>query len=201
MATIVFMPFHWAADMNATFALARKLQKRGHRVYYLTIPDTEDRIRAQGFEWIPAFAQVFPKGEMVKQSAAEAQGKAYGAAEFKARLRGMCELLRNQEISRATAGIHPDLLLVSSGMPWVGIAASKSGIPVIQFSSTLISTEDWSVPPFRTDLIPHDSVFSRLRIMLAWKELFLRRRFRNRAWSISGDLKELARLGLSGQSD
>lgn len=192
MSTIVFMPFHWAADMNATFALARKLQSRGHRVYYLTIPDTEGRIRAQGFEWIPAFSRVFPKGELAKQAAAEAEGKAYGVDQFKTRLRGMCELLRDQEITRATAGIRPDLLLVSSGMPWVGIAASNTGIPVIQFSSTLISVEDWSVPPFQTDLVPDDSLFSRLRIMLAWKKLFLRRRLRNR-WSISAELKELAR--------
>jgi len=193
MATIVVMPFHWAADMNASFALAKKLQNRGHRIFYLTIPDTEDRIRAQGFEWIPVFTQVFPKGELEKQSASEVQGKAYGAAEFKARLRGMCELLRNDEIGRATSAIHPDLFLVSSGMPWVGIAACKTAIPVIQFSSNLISVEDWSVPPFRTHLVPDDSFLSTMRIMFAWKKLFLRRRFRNRAWDISGELRTLAR--------
>jgi len=193
MATIVFMPFHWAADMNASFALARKLQNRGHRIFYLTIPDTEDRIRAQGFDWLPVFTQVFPKGELEKQSASEIQGKAYGAAEFKARLRGMCELLRNDEISRATSGTNPDLFLVSSGMPWVGIAACKTRIPVIQFSSTVISVEDRSVPPFRTNLVPDDSLLSSMRIMLEWKKLFLRRRFRNRAWDISSELKALAR--------
>jgi MGT family glycosyltransferase len=136
---------------------------------------------------------VFPKGELEKQSASETQGKAYGAAEFKARLRGMCDLLRNDEISRAISGIHPDLLLISSGMPWVGIAAGKTGVPVIQFSSNLISVEDWSVPPFRTNLVPNDSLLSAMRIMLAWKKLFLRRRFRNRAWDISSELKALAR--------
>lgn len=193
MANIVFMPFHWAADMNVTFALARKLRKRGHGIYYLTIPDTRDRILAQGFDWIPAFAQVFPEGELERQSAAESQGKTYGAAEFKARLRGMCELLRNDEIGRATRELRPDLLLVSSGMPWVGIAATTMGIPVIQFSSTLISVEDWSVPPFRTNLIPHDSLSSKLSIALAWQKLFWRRRFRNNAWSVTGEHKELAR--------
>ena len=192
MATIVFMPFHWAADMNASFALARKLQNRGHRIVYLTIPDTEERIRAQGFEWLPVFDQVFPKGELEKQSDSETQGKAYGAAEFKARLRGMCELLRNNEIGRATSSIKPDLFVVSNGMPWVGIGAYKMGLPVIQFSSTLISVEDWSVPPFRTSLVPDGSLLSHIRIMAAWKKLFLRRRFRNRAWDISGELKTLA---------
>jgi zeaxanthin glucosyltransferase len=193
MSTIVIMPFHWAADMNASFALARKLQARGHRIFYLTIPDTEDRVRAQGFEWLPVFNQVFPKGELERQSASEAQGKAYGAAEFKARLRGMCELLRNDEIGRAARAIRSDLFLVSNGMPWVGIAACKTGIPVIQFSSTVISVEDWSVPPFRTNLVPDDSLLSLMRIALAWRKLFLRRRFRNRAWDISSELKALAR--------
>lgn len=193
MATIVFMPFHWAADMNASFALARKLQNRGHRIVYLTIPDTEDRIRAQGFEWLPVFNQVFPKGELEKQSASETQGKAYGAAEFKTRLRGMCELLSKNEISRATSSIKPDLFVISNGMPWVGIAACKTGVPVIQFSSTLISVEDWSVPPFGTNLVPDGSLLSHMRILLAWKKLFLRRRFRKREWNISGELKTLAR--------
>lgn len=193
MATIILMPFHWAADMNASFALARKLKNRGHRVVYLTIPDTEDRIRAQGFEWLPAFNQVFPKGELEKQSASEIQGKTYGPAEFKARLRSMCELLRNSEIGRATSAIRPDLLLVSSGMPWVGIAACKTAIPVIQFSSTLISVEDWCVPPFRTNLVPDGSLLSHMRILVAWKKLFLRRRFGNHAWDISSELKTLAR--------
>lgn len=192
MANIVFMPFHWAANMNVTFALARKLQQRGHRVYYLTIPDTRDRIVAQGFDWIPIFTPVFPEGELAKQSVAEAEGKIYGATEFKARLRGMCELLRKDEIGRAIRKISPDLLVISSGMPWVGIAATATGIPVLQFSSSLISVEDWSVPPFRTNLIPRDSLVSKISIMAAWKRLFWRRRFRNKAWSITAELKELA---------
>jgi len=193
MANIVFMPFHWAADMNATFALARKLQHRGHRIYYATIPDTEDPIRAQGFEWVPAFREVFPKGELARQDAAEAQGQAYGAEQLRNRVQGMCDLLRKGEINRATREIKPDLLAVSSGMPWLGIAAPCSGIPVIQFSSTVISVEDSSVPPFRTSLIPAATLRSRLKIAYAWKKLFLRRRFLNKAWDISGELKQLAR--------
>ena len=187
------MPFHWAADMNATFALARKLQRRGHRVYYATIPDTEERIRAQGFEWVPAFSEVFPKGELARQDAAEAKGQAYGVEQLRNRVRGMCDLLCKGEINRATREIKPDLLAVSSGMPWLGIAAPSSGLPVIQFSSTLISVEDSSVPPFHTSLIPNNSLGSRLKIAYTWKKLFFRRRRRNKAFDFSGELKQLAR--------
>ena len=39
MSTIVFIPFHWASDLNPTFSLARKLRNRGHHVDYFGIPD------------------------------------------------------------------------------------------------------------------------------------------------------------------
>jgi hypothetical protein len=57
--------------------------------------------------------------------------------------------LREGELDRAIRDLHPDLILTSSGTPWVGIAACKTGIPVIIFSSILISVETRAVPPFR----------------------------------------------------
>lgn len=193
MATIVFLPFHWASDLNATFALARKLHHRGHRVHYLCIPDTEQRIRSQGFEFTPIFSRVFPEGALRQQFESETQGRRYGIAEFRERFRGTCELLREGEIERAIGGLSPDLLLTSSGTPWVGIAAHRTGLPVISFSSILISVEDSMVPPFGTGLIPGRTQFWRLRTWLAWRKLFLYRRIYNKDWNISGDLKQLAR--------
>jgi zeaxanthin glucosyltransferase len=190
---IIFMPFHWASDMNPSFALARKLRDCGHRVHYLGIPDTAERIRFQGFDFTPVFSRAFPEGTIAKQYESEAQGKRYGVTEFMDRFRGTCEHLREGEIDQATHHLHPDLFLISSGTPWVGIAACKTGIPVICFSSTLISVEDSAVPPFKSDLIPGHTRLSRLRIWLEWKKLFLRRRLYSRAWDISKDLKALAR--------
>ncbi len=193
MATIVFMPFHWASDLNPTFALARKLRNRGHHVHYLCIPDTERRIRSQGFDFTPIFSHAFPEGAMAKQSESEAQGKRYGLTEFRDRFQRTCELLREGELDRATRQLQPDLLLVSSGTPWVGIAACGTGIPVTAFSSTLISVEDSAVPPFKTDLIPKQTLLSRLRTWFEWRKLFLYRRLYSRDWDISADLKKLAR--------
>jgi MGT family glycosyltransferase len=193
MATIVFMPFHWASDLNPTFALARKLRDRGHRVHYLCIPDTEARVRAQGFEFTPVFGRVFPEGALARQHESDARGERYGVAEFRERFRGTCELLREGEIERVTRGLRPDLLLTSSGTPWVGIAASRTGLPVVSFSSTLISVEDSTVPPFNTGLIPGRSPLSRLRTWFEWRKLFLYRRLYAKDWNISEDLKALAR--------
>jgi len=193
MSTIVFMPFHWASDLNPTFALARKLRNRDHRVHYLCIPDTAERIRSQGFDFTPVFSRAFPEGTLTKQSESEAQGKRYGIAEFRDRLRSTCELLREGELDRAIAFLRPDLLLTSSGTPWVGIAACQTGVPVISFSSILISVEDSAVPPFSTNLIPGHGPLSRLRTWLEWKKLFLYRLVYSRDWNISKELKALAR--------
>ena len=193
MATIVFMPFHFASDLNPTFALASKLRNRGHHVHYLCIPDTEPRIRSQGFDFTPIFSRAFPEGTLAKQYESEAQGKRYGLAEFRDRFQGTCELLREGELNRAIRHLHPDLLLTSSGTPWVGIAACKTGVPVISFCSTLISVEDSVIPPFSTELIPKPTWSSHLRIWFEWKKLFWSRRRRSRDWDISEDLKALAR--------
>jgi UDP:flavonoid glycosyltransferase YjiC (YdhE family) len=193
MALIVFMPFHWASDLNPTFALARKLRKHGHRVHYLAIPDTADRIRSQGFDFTPVFSRAFPEGALSKQYESEAQGKLYGVAEFMDRFQGTLQALREGELDQATRQLNPNIFLTSSGTPWVGIAAYKTGVPVICFSSTLISVPDAAIPPFNSDLIPSDTPLSRLRTWLEWKKLFLRRRLLARAWNISGDLKALAR--------
>src|ERR671915_1697707 len=109
MATIVFMPFHWASDLNSTFGLAKKLRNRGHRVHYLCIPDTAERIRSQGFDFTPVFSLAFPEGSLAKQYESEAQGKQYGVVEFRNRFRGTCELLREGEIEHATRDLHPDI--------------------------------------------------------------------------------------------
>ena len=193
MATIVFMPFHWASDLNPTFALARKLRNRGHHIYYFGIPDIAERIRSQGFDFTPVFSRAFPEGTLAKQYESEAQGKRYGITEFRDRFQGTCELLREGELDRAARHLQPDLLLTSSGTPWVGIAACRTGIPVISFSSTLISVEDSAVPPFKTNFIPKHTLLSRFRTWFEWRKLFFRRRLYSGDWDISGDLKKLAR--------
>jgi zeaxanthin glucosyltransferase len=193
LATIVLMPFHWAANLNSVFALSRSLQERGHRLYYLCVEDSEDRIRSQGFEFVPIFSRVLPKGTMPEQYANEARGKYLGAAGFKARVQGMCDLLREGELDKRVSEIGPDLFLIASATPWVGIAAKRTGVPVINFSSSLISVWDPAVPPFETGLIPDQKILSRVKTALAWRAFFLLRALTDLGPGISNDLKELAR--------
>lgn len=192
MSDIAIIPHYWASDLNASFALARKLSRRGHQAHFLCVPESEERIRAQGFGFTPFFSSVFPKGSIEEQFSNEAQGKYGGLAAFRERFRGMCERLRAGELERAIAGLNPALILASSYMPWVAIAAARTGPPVLSFSSTLISVPDAMVPPFATGLIPAPTLGSRLRVSLAWKKIFLERRLAQLRVTSNG-FRELAR--------
>src|SRR5947209_2360454 len=109
MANIIFMPHHWAADTNATFALAKKLQSCGHSVYYFNIPDSKNKIRAQELEFIPIFSHIFPEGSVAKKNYDQANGKYPGFKDFILKVGGMCDSILEGEIVKASKSVHPDL--------------------------------------------------------------------------------------------
>jgi zeaxanthin glucosyltransferase len=173
MANIVIAPLYWQANMNVTFALAKKLQSTGHRVLYACIPDTEERIRSQGFDFLPILSHIFPKGTLAAQFANEAAGEFLGREGVNARIKGMCELCRDGEVARATANMRPDLFLVSNHVPWVAIDAWKTGAQIIMFSSVVVSTRDAFAPPISSDTIPSPGLGSRLKVWWEWQRAIL----------------------------
>jgi zeaxanthin glucosyltransferase len=186
MANIVIAPLYWHSDLNTTFALAKKLMARGHRVHYVCIPDTEERIRSQGFDFVPIFSTVFPRGTLAAQYANEAAGKYLGLAGLNARVQRMCELCRDGELARTTGSLHPDLFLISNHVPWAGIEAWKTGRPLLMFSSLVVSLPDSVVPPIGSDTIPSSTVISRLRVGWEWRRFRFRRKLLT---GVSGFLK------------
>ena len=175
MANIVIAPLYWHSDINATFALARKLQGKGHRVCYACIPDTEERIRSQGFDFVPLFTGVFPPGTLAAQYADEAAGKYLGAAGINARVRAMCQLCREGELAKATRGFAPDLFIVSNHLPWAGIDAWKTGVPVLMLASIIVTTPDSLSPPIHSATIPGSTFATRIKVRLEWWNVKFRR--------------------------
>jgi MGT family glycosyltransferase len=194
MAVIVIAPLYWHANMNVTFALAKKLQSRGHRVHYACIPEMEQRVRSQGFDFVSVFSSVFPLGTLAAQFADEARGKYLGVAGNNARVQAMCELCRDGELAHATRSLNPDLFLVSNHMPWSAIDAWKTGKPVVMFSSVIVSMQDSMSPPIHSDTIPSSNLISRLGVRWEWCKAELRRKIlmRTSGWKASSYLKALA---------
>jgi zeaxanthin glucosyltransferase len=176
MANIVIAPLYWHANINVTFALARNLRRNGHRVQYACVPETEERIRSQGFDFVPIFADVFPRGTLAAQFANEARGEYLGAAGVNARVQAMCHDSRTGAIAKATRGFQPDLFLVSNHLPWAAIGAWKTGMPVVMFSSVFVSVRDALVPPVSSNMIPSADLFSRMKVGWEWRKMKLKRK-------------------------
>lgn len=62
MARIVFFTDIEEGHLFPSFGLANSLRKRGHQVLYIGVPDNEKHIRDQGFDFIPVFTNIYPKG-------------------------------------------------------------------------------------------------------------------------------------------
>ncbi|MCU0289944.1 MAG: hypothetical protein MUF15_26580, partial [Acidobacteria bacterium] len=64
MATIAFWVDFQIGHIFPTFGLASDLIAHNHRVVYFGIPDVEQTIRENGFEFYPVFADIYPLGYM-----------------------------------------------------------------------------------------------------------------------------------------
>ena len=68
MAKIQFLIWPEKGHLNSTFKLAKALQSRGHTVIYSQLFVLEEYIRAQGLDFAPLFAELFPKGYEVHRN-------------------------------------------------------------------------------------------------------------------------------------
>jgi UDP:flavonoid glycosyltransferase YjiC (YdhE family) len=61
MANIVFIMLPEKGHIISSLKLAKSLKARGHRVYYLQLPEFKEYICSHGLEFIPTFERSFPK--------------------------------------------------------------------------------------------------------------------------------------------
>ena len=66
MATIAFFVDFDIGHIFPTFGLASDLVAHKHRVVYFGIPDVEQTVRENGFEFYPVFADIYPLGYIKK---------------------------------------------------------------------------------------------------------------------------------------
>lgn len=166
MAFIGFFPLQETSHVNATFALAKQLRARGHRVCYLAPLDFEEHIRAQGLEFMPFSPELFPKGfQRQIMSAPGAAGQLWERA-FGMLCRG--------ELDEVVKDSRFDLFIVDTWAQQLALIAHKVGVPVILLSPTLPATRDRRVPPATEAIVP-DSPAGRLKVRLWWYKYDLRR--------------------------
>ncbi|MBZ4374123.1 glycosyltransferase [Corallococcus sp. AS-1-6] len=150
MATIVLAPLPVPGHVNPSLRIARSLQGRGHRVHYLGILELEDEVRAEGFEFTPLFADVFPKGKLSELRATAARLKGPRLLWFlrtqAARFNQALQRMVDGEVDDTLRALRPDLLICDEKLRHLSVIGHGLGIPVLQMNVT--------IPP---ELIPREA--------------------------------------------
>lgn len=140
MARIVFLPIAAPGHLHPTFRLAKVLRGRGHEVLYAAFPDAEDLVRAEGFPFVPAFASLFPKGEMARATAWVLELKGASKWLYIRQLARHSQRLNEELLAGAAdqllSELRPDLLLVDEMLSQMRVIAHGSGIPTLVLNTT-----------------------------------------------------------------
>jgi len=183
MARIAFFPFAEIGHTNATFGLARRLRARGHDVFYLSLADVQDHVRSQGWEFVPFFEDVFPKGyldakyAMLRARKAPLRELYRAVTDLDARARAQfTEVLFGKDFAARLTDLRPDLMLIDAVYPLPALTALRLGIPAAIFCSTLPLGRDEMVPPLTTRITPGQGRWSALKARASWTWFDLRGR-------------------------
>lgn len=154
MRTIAFWMLHEEGHLLPTFRLASALRARGHRVCYFALPDQEDMVVENGFEHVPIFEEMYPRGELARERRLDLAGVA-------ARDRELVGLLYHYHLDGLTdALLHrvaPDLLLCDVLNFEAALVARHWQIPVLTLCTSLPQTPDPGIPPLASSLPFDDS--------------------------------------------
>lgn len=166
---VVCPPMH--GHMHPMFSLARELQRRGHRVTALTLPDGEPKVKAAGLEFVPIGVAEYPPG-MIQENV-ERLGKMSGPkgltftlslirTEVQVQLRELPGLMRELSLD----GVLVDQVAFGGGS-----AAEAAGVPFVTVCNALMLDQDHQVPPLTMHWTYRNSWMARLRNRFGYRVL------------------------------
>ena len=187
MATIALFPFPEEGHIIPMLAVAKALQKQGHDVFYLVLPDLVDFVRAQGVECFPIMEDAFPRGSReksilkqltLKPGFTSKQGRQafrellYNVIQIPFQETLCTKLLERDAVDCLTflGEKRPDVIFVDTLTPQMAIMTYAAALPTILLSMSMTTSyeADPSLPPISTGMIPRKTIFSRLIIRFSW---------------------------------
>jgi zeaxanthin glucosyltransferase len=162
MATFGAFCFPGTGHINPMTALARRLQRRGHRVVLFGIADTEARIRAAGIEFCLIGESDYPLGTLQKLDQRLAELGGLNAFRFTVeRVKNTARMVL-RDGPEAVRRANVDALLVDEA-DMGGNIAEYLGLPYISIALFPPLISDDRIPPFCFGWNAGQDRFSRLR--------------------------------------
>ena len=154
--------------LNPFLALARELQRRGHRVTVFQMPDLASSVRAEQVDFVPIGARDHPVGSL-PQSLAEL-GRLSGLAALRFTVRAIAKTTEMicRDAPQAVHDARVDMLLVDQTEPAGGSVAEHLGIPFITLCNALALNREPDVPPPFSPWNYRKSAWARMRNRLGY---------------------------------
>jgi zeaxanthin glucosyltransferase len=144
-------------------ALGRELIARGHRVTAIQMPDAEERVLAEGLEFIAIGERDHPRGSLPESLAQLGRLQGLAALRFTIEaVRRTTEMLcRDAPAVIEAAGI--EMLLVDQTEPGGGTIAEHLGLPFVTICNALALNREPAVPPPFTPWTAGDRWWQKMR--------------------------------------
>ena len=196
MATIIFDVIQATGHLNPSFKLAKKFQKQGHTVAYVSSQRCENEIRLQGFDTHDLY-QLQISTLQASQEAVRKKSFAF----FKYIARNSIgkifrKYLKNLSVNlmerrfmmeriRKIVALKPDLVVVDSMIPlYRAVLYSAYGINVVILQTMMSTTQAPTVPPLHSHLVPHYSQLYLKLSQLSWRKYYFKRHIRKYWWKL-----------------
>jgi len=188
MATIVFIMLPESGHINGTFKLCKQLTEKGHEVVHLNIPDMEEKVTKQGIDFFSFGEEHLPKGFLEQMEEKISEENTFGQLkilrDYIKRARALFEDLYQYEFDSILAEIDPDLFIVDVLLPFAGIFASSTDVPVLSLSVTLPVEFNWNLPPLGSYCVPASDWKGKLTVAWKWGLRSVEALF----WQLAGSL-------------
>ena len=147
MAILGAFCFPGTGHIHPMTALARRLQRRGHRVILFGIADTEARVRAAGVEFCQVGAEDYPPGTLAELDRKLSTLKGLSTFRFTVeRVKNHARMvLRDGPAAVKAAGVEA-MLVDEADM--AGSVAERLGLPFVSIACFPPLVKDDTIPPF-----------------------------------------------------
>jgi zeaxanthin glucosyltransferase len=174
---IVFKIYPQKSHYNATFPMAKDLQKQGNEIIYTGLRQLKAHVEAQGFTFHVEEEDIFPYCEDKRENMPQTF---WEMLLMWPRLRkwnraSKAKWLRCDLLEKLVKEIKPDQFYVDSPYSFFALALYKTGVRFGILESMMVQDRAPGCPPLDTDYVPTGSWFSNRICDLYWYRLFLKR--------------------------
>lgn len=163
---IICPPF--PGHLNPLAALGRELQRRGHRITCLQIPDLELKVRAEGLNFYPLGQSTYQSGELTETLKQLGKLSGLEALRYSVNFCQKVTAIICQDAPAAIAATGIEALLVDQLEPAGETVAEFLGIPFICVSCGQAIHRRADVPPFFTSWSYQNLWWARIRNLAAY---------------------------------